>query len=118
MAATEFEGMVVVDGVRWRLDDLKRLKPEAVKDAVPADIATAPEVYQRVSTAPGAVVTGEDALGGTLISTEDSAAGNVPVPDTKHEDGADVSGESGRSGAGNKETAERPARRGGASKSK
>lgn len=95
--------MVLVDGVRYRKEDVERLgvkgKVEPLTVPVPAD-------KDKVTVAPGASVAGE-ADGHLLINTEKSSAGNVVVTDAR----ADVSGEAaglvdtdkaatGRSGAG------------------
>lgn len=92
MASNEFTGMVVVDGVRYRKDDLERLHPDRVKDAVPEETVVSADLT-RVVTAPGAVVTGTDGQGNVLVDVTDSSAGNVVVQD------AGVPGESVGSGS-------------------
>lgn len=87
--------MVLVNGVRFRKEDVERLgvkgdvKPLAVP--VPAD-------KDKVTTAPGAVVAG-DQDGHLLINTEKSSAGNVVVTDAG---ATEVSGEAGGSGGADK----------------
>lgn len=103
MAAQEFKGMVILDDVRWRLDDLERIHPDRVKDAVPAED---PEPgFQRVVTVPGGVVTGKDNQGAPVVDTTDSAAGNTVVVEATGEavtdtdtGKSDAAGESGGSG--------------------
>lgn len=106
MATEEFKGMVLLDGVRWRLNDLERVHPDRVKEAkkITEDIAD----VNVTTTVPGGLVTGEDALGGKIISTEDTAAGNTPVPDTKHEGTGDgTTGGSDGTGDGGTEKSSR-----------
>lgn len=70
--------MVVLDGVRYRKEDLAAIFPDRVKDAVEETVEVQP-VFDKVTTAPGAVVTGADARGVAVVNTDNSAAGNKPV---------------------------------------
>lgn len=109
MAVEDFKGMVLLDGVRWRLNDLERVHPDRVKEAKPIKGGNIADVNV-TTTVPGGTVTGQDSLGGNIISTENTAAGNAPVPDTKHEGTTDAnntntaSGGSGSAGTENSNT--------------
>lgn len=89
-------GMVVLDGVRFRREDLERLHPDRVKDAVEEVVEVEP-VFDRVTVVPGAVVVGADAQGAPVVDTTESAAGNVPVvvEEGGVADGTEVPGETG-----------------------
>lgn len=95
-------GMVVLDGVRFRREDLERLHPDRVNDAVEEKVEAEP-VYDRVTTVPGGAVVGTDTQGAPVVDTTDSAAGNVPVVlDEGGVTSGDVSSDTGGSGDENK----------------
>lgn len=101
--------MVVLDGVRYRKEDLALLHPDRVGEAVEETVAVEP-VFDKVTTVPGGVVTEVDELGHVTVDTTDSAAANKPVVEATNEGGGDgVSG--GASGTGDSGTA--PSKRSG-----
>lgn len=72
--------MVVLDGVRYRKEDLERLHPDRVDEAEAEEVVLSEDLV-RVTTAPGAVVVGQDEQGSPVVDTTDSSAGNVVVVD-------------------------------------